>query len=182
MIKSIWFLQFGLMLFVGSRVCVATAQISEYEDCSEIYHHESKFKRPLTQKEKSELLENAFYERLSTTTKCIDPSSKSESSAAGQGPTGGRVDGTASRSLSRNILDHGDKSVAIAGSIGQAPSTNFEASSDRSEAESGNGREHLDLTDVDNKAILMAQIKAQADSESDPEIKKRLMEQYEGLK
>jgi hypothetical protein len=44
-----------------------------------------------------------------------------------------------------------------------------------------NGREYLDLEDVDNRKALLLQIKKQAELESDPEIKRKLIEQYEAL-
>ena len=88
----------------------------------------------------------------------------------------------ADNSLSDNVLGKAGTSIAITSSIVQRPSSNSVASNSPMGEGGDNGRAHLNLEAVDNKAILMAQIKAQADLESDPEIKEKLMEQYEALK
>lgn len=173
--------QFFLTLIGSAAVSSATAQISEYADCSEVYHDRSKFERPLTQEEKSARLESAFYERLSSTTKCVDSSSELSNGASGSS-AGGLAGNAADNSLSENVLGKAGTSIAITSSIVQRPSSNSVASNSPMGEGGDNGRAHLDLEAVDNKAILMAQIKAQADLESDPEIKEKLMEQYEALK
>jgi hypothetical protein len=176
--------QLVLTLFASAAVTTGTAQISEYGDCSEVYHDQSKFERPLTQEEKSARLENTFYERLSSTTKCVDSSSDSSNGASGaSGASAGGMAGIAAgNSLSSNVLGEGERSVAITSSVVQKPSSKSMPSNSPVGEGSGNGRAHLDLEAVDNKAILMAQIKAQADLESDLAIKEKLMEQYEALK
>jgi hypothetical protein len=45
-----------------------------------------------------------------------------------------------------------------------------------------NGRMHSKLRDVDNIETLKTQIKLEAEKETNPEIKKALLEQYEALK
>jgi len=45
-----------------------------------------------------------------------------------------------------------------------------------------NGRKEQALTIVDNKAALRAQIKAQIELETDPEVKRQLNKEYEALK
>jgi len=176
--------QFFLTLIASAAVSSATAQISEYADCSEVYHDRSRFERPLTQEEKSARLESAFYERLSSTTKCVDSSSELSNGASGaSGSSAGGLAGNATdKSLSDNVLGKAGTSIAITSSIVQRPSSNSVASNSPMGDGGDNGRAHLDLEAVDNKAILMAQIKAQADLESDSEIKEKLMEQYEALK
>jgi len=91
------------------------------------------------------------------------------------------------QSMSDNRLLPGETPVAITDApIQQA------AAGDNSEDASVNqvgkgttgskGRAHEALETVDNRAVLRAQIKAQADIETDPVIKRKLMEQYEALK
>ena len=182
--------QYFLTLIASAAVSNATAQISDYADCSEVYHDRSKFERPLTQEEKSARLESTFYERLSSTTKCVDSSSELSNGASGASgassasgvSTGGSAGNAADNSLSDNVLGKVGTSIAITSSIVQRPSSNSVASNSPMGEGGDNGRAQLDLEAVDNKAILMAQIKAQADLESDLAIKEKLMEQYEALK
>lgn len=182
-----------LLLFRKSLLVVcfflapcAVAQISEYGDCSEHYHDKSTFERPSTQEEKAERLEDIFYDRLSSVTKCVDQNSDGSGgggSASGGGSSGGGSSGGgAGQSMSRNTLSEGEKSLGITGTEVQVPVAYAGATPTDVEADLTNGREHKELEVVDNKAALRAQIKAQADIETDPEIKAKLIEQYEALK
>ena len=178
---SVYFRKSLLTVYFLS-VPYAQAQISEYSDCSEDYHDKSAFQRPLTQEEKAERLENVFYERLSSVTKCVDQ--ESDGAGGGGGGAGGGAAGGSSgagQSVSKNVLSKGEKSLGITGSKVQVPVVE-KSSGDIEEQEPTNGREHIELQEVDNKAALRAQIKAQADIETDPEIKAKLIEQYEALK
>jgi len=175
-----------IAVIVCLSVPVSTyAQISEYIDCSAIYHDESNFERPLTKEEKVSQLEGAFYDHLAKTTKCTPEtpgaSNPSKSSVGGATSSSG---GGASQSISNNMLAEGSESIAITGTKEQKP--NFDqtetASFSSSDLGGDNGREHLELETVDNKAALRSQIKAQADLETDPEIKEKLMKEYEALK
>ena len=176
---SVYFRKSLLTVYFLS-VPYAQAQISEYSDCSEDYHDKSAFQRPLTQEEKAERLENFFYERLSSVTKCVDQESDGGAGGGG-GAAGGSSAAGAGQSMSKNVLSKGEKSLGITGSKVQVPVVE-KSSGDIEEQEPTNGREHIELQEVDNKAALRAQIKAQADIETDPEIKAKLIEQYEALK
>ena len=162
-----------LVLYLATAFC-AIAQISEYTDCSEYYHDGSDFEQTLTQEEKAERLENAFYGRLSDIVKCVNGESAEEGRSSG-----GASGGEAGQSISNNILTKGEKSFGITGTKTQGPIVDEAVSYESSVP---NGREHLELEEVDNKAALRVQIKAQADIETDPDIKEKLMEQYEALK
>jgi len=177
-----------LLLFRKSSIAVyfsiascAVAQISEYSDCSEHYHDKSTFERPSTQEEKAERLEDIFYDRLSSVTKCVDQNSDGNG-GGGSASSGGSSGGGAGQSMSRNTLSEGEKSLGITGTEVQVPVAEAGAAPTDVEADLTNGREHKDMEVVDNKAALRAQIKAQADVETDPEIKAKLIEQYEALK
>lgn len=180
---SVYFRKSLLTVYFLS-VPYAQAQISEYSDCSEDYHDKSAFQRPLTQEEKAERLENVFYERLSSVTKCVDQESDGAGGGGGGAAGGSSAAGAgagAGQSVSKNVLSKGEKSLGITGSKVQVPVVE-KSSADIEEQEPTNGREHIELQEVDNKAALRAQIKAQADIETDPEIKAKLIEQYEALK
>ena len=161
-------------------------QISEYSDCSDSSFEETTFDSPLTQEEKTKKLDDAFYGLISEENKCAKSSfsNSSQSNGGGSSGSGGSASsgGSETMSLSKNLLENDEQSIAIGGSINQLPKE--EAISETSFVESSNGqngREHLDLEDVDNRKALRLQIKEQAELESDPEVKRKLIEQYEAL-
>lgn len=167
-------------------------QISEYSDCSDSSFEETTFDYPLTQEEKTKKLDDAFYGLISEENKCAKSSFSNSSQSNGGGSSGsggsassggsGSSAGSETMSLSKNLLENDEQSIAIGGSINQLPKE--EAISETSFVESSNGqngREHLDLEDVDNRKALRLQIKEQAELESDPEVKRKLIEQYEAL-
>ena len=167
-------------------------QISEYSDCSDSSFEETTFDSPLTQEEKTKKLDDAFYGLISEENKCAKSSFSNSSQSNGGGSSGsggsassggsGSSAGSETMSLSKNLLESDEQSIAIGGSINQLPKE--EAISETSFVESSNGqngREHLDLEDVDNRKALRLQIKEQAELESDPEVKRKLIEQYEAL-
>lgn len=167
-------------------------QISEYSDCSDSSFEETTFDSPLTQEEKTKKLDDAFYGLISEENKCAKSSFSNSSQSNGGGSSGSGVSassggsgssaGSETMSLSKNLLENDEQSIAIGGSINQLPKE--EAISETSFVESSNGqngREHLDLEDVDNRKALRLQIKEQAELESDPEVKRKLIEQYEAL-
>lgn len=167
-------------------------QISEYSDCSDSSFEETTFDYPLTQEEKTKKLDDAFYGLISEENKCAKSSFSNSSQSNGGGSSGSGVSassggsgssaGSETMSLSKNLLENDEQSIAIGGSINQLPKE--EAISETSFVESSNGqngREHLDLEDVDNRKALRLQIKEQAELESDPEVKRKLIEQYEAL-
>ena len=174
-----------LVICVSLSPCAA-AQISEYSDCSDYYHDQSDFQQPATQEEKAQRLEDTFYDRLSSITKCVDQQSATDGGGGG-GSSGGASAGASSgseagQSLSSNLLNKGEKSHGITSSKSQIPVVETESFIGDEGQSLQNGREHIELEAVDNKAVLRAQIKAQADIETDPEIKEKLIEQYEALK
>jgi hypothetical protein len=166
-------------LILGAQ---AYGQISDYNECSEVFYDASKSSRPLTQEEQVAFKDQEFYELLTDINKC---SSDNAASASGNGA--GRPNASSSvnsGSLSKNQLGKGDQSISIANSATQSPEGQRSASTSSEEAPSqyDNGRKELALEKVDNRAALRAQIKAQIDIEADPEIKRQLTEQYEALK
>ena len=85
--------------------------------------------------------------------------------------------------MSNNLLDAVGESIAIGDSMNQLPDVEVLSEASSGEPSDGqNGREHLALEDVDNRKALRLQIKKQAELESDPEVKRKLLEQYEALK
>jgi hypothetical protein len=179
-----------------------TAQVSEYTDCSDIYHDSQESIAPLTAEEEAALLDDTYYVKIADLTKCEKQASSGGGPAGGGGQAGG---GTAGSESAASGSDVGGSAGRMTESISKnerlleeqaiaVTNTKFpEAASDTdltvgypftasSPDGAGNGRDHEDLNAADNRAALMAQIKAQADAETDPEIKKRLMEQYEALK
>ena len=167
-------------------------QISEYSDCSDSSFEETTFDSPLTQEEKTKKLDDAFYGLISEENKCAKSSFSNSSQSNGGGSSGsggsassggtGSSAGSETMSLSKNLLENDEQSIAIGGSINQLPKEEAISKTSFVESSNGqNGREHLDLEDVDNRKALRLQIKEQAELESDPEVKRKLIEQYEAL-
>ena len=166
-------------LILGSHTY---GQISDYNECSEVFYDASKPSRPLTQEEQVASMDQEFYELLTDISKCSDndPASESGNGAGGSNASGGASSG----SLSKNRLGKGDQSISIANSAMQSPEGQrpTSTSSEDNPSQYDNGRKERALQKVDNRAALRAQIKAQIDIEVDPEIKRQLTEQYEALK
>ena len=79
-------------------------------------------------------------------------------------------------------MESDEQSIAIGGSMNQLPKEETLSDASFDESSNGqNGREHLDLEDFDNRKALRLQIKEQAELESDPEVKRKLIEQYKAL-
>ena len=167
---------------VGISIASSPSEkLSEYRDCSDSSFEETTFDSPLTQEEKTKKLDDAFYGLISEENKCAKPSFSS-SSQSNNGGSGGSGGSGGAETISNNLLESDEQSIAIGGSINQLPKE--EAISETSFVESSNGengRKHLDLDDVDNRKALRLQIKEQAELESDPEVKRKLIEQYEAL-
>lgn len=130
----------------------------------------SKDSVPLSKAERLRQLENDFIRTLSETDRCEKPEQ-----SAGGGGGGGNTGGT----LSRNA-DTGGESMPVNTSLQPALPNSTEG--EPSSTSSSGGKDHDELESADNNAILRAQIKEQADKETDPDIKKALMEKYEALK
>ena len=185
---------------------VSIAQVSEYRDCSSIQFEEIS-SGPLTREEEVALLDDLYYAKVSDLTRCEQSSTGQAGSGAADGGIGGGASGSADgsaasaagegsqsaqavlsepESMSDNRLLPGETPVAITDApIQQAAAGNDLEEASANQANKGergsNGRAHEALEEVDNRAVLRAQIKAQADIETDPVIKRKLMEQYEAL-
>ena len=163
-------------------------ELSEYTECTEVEFDKSEFDRPLTQEEQIALWDDDFQEQLADITKCTD--SQIDSARGGGASQGGagasqggggaskNTESTSSDSLSRNALKGNQKSTSVTNTVVQIPQSNDEASPGVLD----NGREETALVATDNKAALRAQIKAQIDVETDPEVKRLLIKQLEALK
>jgi hypothetical protein len=161
-------------------------QISEYSDCSDTSFEETTFDFPLTLEEKTKKLDDAFYGLILEENKCAKLSFSNSRQSNGGGSSGslnsGSSAGSETLSLSKNLLESDEQSIAIDGSINQLRKEEPMSESSFVESSNGqNGREHLELQNIDNRKILRMQIKEQAELESDPEVKRKLIEQFEAL-
>jgi hypothetical protein len=149
----------------------------------------------LTKLERLEKMDMAYYTLISESTECNKAGSANQStnnaaaggSVAGGSSTGGSNADGGQATASSNRLSENETSTASSDVMGsekpqQAPSDTVIINSNTVSSPAGDGRKHKTLKGVDNKAVLRAQIKAQADIESDPLIKERLMKEYEILK
>lgn len=158
------------------------AQISEYNECAETGFDKSEYERPLTQEEQVALWDEEFQEQLADITKCTDGQSVS-SSGGDAGPQSSQKTGSTNSTFrSNNYLKVGEKSIAVANAVSQEPQSSNNGSADMPDTQYSNGRKEQAMEAVDNKVRLRAQIKAQIESETDPDVKNQLIEQYEALK
>ena len=90
-------------------------------------------------------------------------------------------------SISANAIKNGGKSVAFSTDGSQISNTSFSDDFDSSSETNLaappdlNGKQHEQLESTDNLQILKEQIKAQAEIETDPAVKKELLKKYEEL-
>jgi len=123
--------------------------------------------------QKHKLLENSPNQKLGPTRK----SSQSSSSSRPEEQD----------SISANAIENGEKSVAFSTDGSQISDTSFSDDFDSSrETDLAappdlNGKQHEQLESTDNLRILKEQIKAQAEIEKDPAVKKELLKKYEEL-
>lgn len=169
-----YFFLAGLLFFVSISI---EAQISEYSDCSADSYQQSKFDSPLTQAEKVEQLDRAFFKRLSSVTKCEDKTSAKNSNNA---QSSGVSSSDSVSMLSKNILSNGEKSLGVNATKSQEQAFDVNAVAPGGNYGS-NGRAHKNLQQVDNTAVLVKQLKDRAEQELDPEIKSELLKQVESL-
>ena len=160
-------------------------QISEYDDCLEPGFDKSEFGRPLTSEERIALWDDEFDEQLANITKCTD--GQSDSSSGGGGGDGvsqssQKSGSTNSNFRSNNYSKVGEKSTSVANTVSQEPQSGNIGSSDMPDTQYSNGRKEQVSKIVDNKAALRAQIKVQIELETDPQVKRQLIKQYEALK
>ncbi len=202
-----------LLLFLSCfKISAASANPSAFSECAEIDHKNSAL-GPLTREEKIKTLSNDFSVELSKFQQCdsenLDSSSieqlndsdsssqfgsssnKSPSGANKDVSQGGKsktiVSSTAAVSLSSNILESGENSVALTDKGGlmlENFNQDLEALSIESDLAAPpplQGRAHETLEKSNNTQILKEQIKARAEQENDPDVKKALMRRYEEL-
>jgi hypothetical protein len=142
-------------------------ELSDYRDCSEAVMSEGSSRAPVSAADRLKQLEGSFIRAISETDRCEKPE---QASGGGGGGGGGTLSSNASS---------GEKSLAVNQSLDAATRGDVGSGSDNYAA---SGKEHEDLENVDNSAILRAQIKARADQETDPVLKGILIKKYESLK
>lgn len=202
-----------LLLFLSCfKISAASENPSAFSECAEI-GHKSGALGPLTREEKLKTLSNDFSVELSKFQQCdsenVDSnsieqlndsdsssqfgssSSDSPSSPREEVSPGGKpktiVSSTADVSLSSNILESGENSVALTDKGGlmlENFNQDLEALSIESDLAAPpplQGRTHETLEKSNNTQILKEQIKARAEQENDPDVKKALMRRYEEL-
>jgi hypothetical protein len=167
------------ILLVGiSTASSSPEKLSEYRDCSDSYFEETTFDSPLTQEEKTKKLDDAFYGLISDERRCSKSSFSQSSASNGSGSGDPDI-----KSLSQNLSTIDAGSIGIDSSKSQLPvAVNQSTTSMNGMGVGNNGGVHQVLEEVDNRKALRLQIKKQADIETDPEIKRKLLEQYEALK
>ena len=203
----------ALLLFLSCfKISAASANPSAFSECAEIDHKNSAL-GPLTREEKINTLSNEFSVELSKFQQCdsenVDSSSieqlndsdsssqfgssssESPSSPSEEVSQGGKsktiISSTADVSLSSNILESGENSVALTDKGGlmlENFNQDLEALSTESDLAAPpplQGRAHETLEKSNNTQILKEQIKARAEQENDPDVKKALMRRYEEL-
>ena len=134
----------------------------------------------LTRTEKIELLNKRFYEALARFEECMQGSAGGGAGGQGAGSSGGQAAGAA--------ID----SVAVSSVQGTEQPVSSEAASETiynpqpTELDSldslPNGQLPEQLESSDNDAILLEQIRQAAIAEEDPELKKKLWQEYEKRK
>ena len=202
-----------LLLFLSCfKISAASANPSAFSECAEI-DHKSRASGPLTREEKIKTLSSDFSVELSKFQQCDSEnmdsnsieqlndsdsssqfgssSSDSPSSPSEEVSQGGKsktiISSTADVSLSSNILESGENSVALTDKGGlmlENFNQDLEALSIESDLAAPpplQGRTHETLEKSNNTQILKEQIKARAEQENDPDVKKALMRRYEEL-
>ncbi|MDC0069280.1 hypothetical protein OAL10_10905 [Gammaproteobacteria bacterium] len=186
------------LIFLGSLTAETLAQISIYEDCSELALEDSKDQPPSTFYEKINKLEDWYYPEVSSVDKC-NPStfSSGESQQGGggadaqQGMGGnagtkpaGKTHGT--NNYFNNQLAPEETSIPITNemfpvAISAKQQKYLGDGSNKPDLISvGSKHEKLDVTD--NTAALKAQLERAMDEEKDPVIKRNLKQRIEALK
>jgi hypothetical protein len=182
--------------------------ISTYDDCTEI-NIQYKFDETLTREEFINSMDAAFFESLNKFDACQSSLTNTSGGASGavwsgdgsggDGSMGGGS-GTAAASSELSGTDSARTSSpstpAAASAVssqeglsGTKPSTwknpdanNGQAGKYRSGTRSGSGKTPDDIPPADNDSVLEAQIRQAAENETDPEIKKKLWDEYRKYK
>ena len=201
------------LLFISCfNTSAVSAKPSAFSECAEIGHKNST-QGPLTREEKLNTLSSDFSIELSKFLQCdrenVDSSgieqlndsrsgnrfgpttSESSSNPSEEVSQGGKsktvVSSTADATLSSNILESGENSVALTDKGGlmlENFNQDLEALSIESDLAAPpplQGRAHETLEKSNNTQILKEQIKARAEQENDPDVKEALMRRYEEL-
>jgi hypothetical protein len=193
---------FGLLFF--SSTATISTEISDYTDCANSSRSESSNDGPLTKAERIEMLQADYVRTVSQTERCEKNKQSSGSTSSGGGAGGGAAGGGAGGGAAGGGAGGGAASIEAEGEAGatqtmsqnagvvdNAIMVNSSLQSTVSAPPGGmgidagytaSGKDHEILDKADNKAILRAQIKAAADKEADPEVKRVLTEKYESLK
>ena len=202
-----------ILLFLSCfKISAASANPSAFSECAEIDHKNSAL-GPLTREEKINTLSRDFSVELSKFQQCdsenVDSSSIEQLNDSDPGSQfgtstkeypsspneylsqGGKsktiVSSTVDVSLSSNILESGENSVALTDKGGlmlENFNQDLEALSIESDLAAPpplQGHAHETLEISNNRQILKEQIKARAEQENDPDVKEALMRRYEEL-
>ena len=171
-------------LALGFLATPASGQISEYTDCSEYDLGSRADGAPLTTQEKVERLDDTYYPKVAEITKCEENSRDEGASSGGTATSTERVKDVPG--ISSNRLEPGKTSIAVTNTVHPTAVSIIDRAAGNASSsgidESITGRDHEELDEADNTAALRAQIKAQIDIETDPDIKEQLIKQYEALK
>ncbi len=186
-----------------------SAQMSTSVDCSDPSKQPYDF-GPLTRDEKISVVGNRFSSEVSRIEKCTtkneensatdsdnlktandgNPDQKNKltdtlNRKSGQSSASARVDGQTS--ISSNTIENDEKSVAFSKDGNQISDTSLSDGFDSSikinltAPPDPNGKQHEQLESSDNLRILKEQIKAKAEIETDPAVRKELLKKYEEL-
>ena len=173
-----------------------SAELSKTRDCT-VIEVEPEVDPNLTTQENIQRLTEQFFESVNTVQHCEPPSD----SAAGGGAGGGAGGATASSDLSGSEAVISEVPQAVSESTSDAElssiredidkalgnssgSTSDEvgASASAEMKEGNNGALPDDIPPADNDSVFEAQIRAAAENETDPEVKKKLWNEYRKYK
>ena len=165
---------------------VFSTELSDYIDCANSSRSDSTDGVPLTKAERISNLEADYVRVVSRTERCSKSeesanSSSSGDAAGGESATGGAGSAGSTQTLSKNA-GATNNDIKVNSTLKSVASRPPSAVLGNVSTSTHSGKDHEELEAVDNKAILRAQIKAAADEETDPEMKKILTEKYESLK
>jgi len=179
-----------LFLFV-SLTCVMHSvqadQVTEsMSDCGEVDIRYSD-DPTLTRAEKLQLMEKAFFDSLSRfeicnlANKSNDASAQDSGSAAGGGAAGGQQSAVASSEL-EGTEESPAEAAAASSAEAFAENDNLEAPPPIQSRASGSGAIPDDIPPANNDDAIAAQIRLAAEREPDPEIQKKLWNEYRKYK
>ena len=173
-----------------------SAELSKTRDCT-VIEVEPEVDPNLTTQENIQRLTEQFFESVNTVQHCEPPSD----SAAGGGAGGGAGGATASSDLSGSEAVISEVPQAVSESTSDAELSSIQedidkalgnssgstsdevgASASAEMKEGNNGALPDDIPPADNDSVFEAQIRAAAENETDPEVKKKLWNEYRKYK